>query len=93
MNVFLRYEWRPRAGGTEIAFEFNGNILDMTKAVGMLIQQAYGNACAEDRQFFKFACKQMMDDDCPVWHLERENVMTIDMKELRKQARGKTEQE
>ena len=85
MNSFLKYEWRPRVDGTEIVFKFNGNILDMTKGVGMLMQQAYGNARAEDRLFFKFACKQMMDDDSPVWHLERENVMMIDMKELRRQ--------
>ena len=93
MNKFLHYEWRPRADGTEIVFKFSGSIFDMMKAIGMLMQQAYGNACAKDRAFFKFACELMMDDDSSVWHLEKENVTTIDMKELRNQARAEAEQE
>lgn len=92
MNSFLKYEWRPHDGGTQVGVTFNGNLMDITKAVGMLIQQLYGNLRDEDKEFFRFMCKQMMDDDCPIWHPEQEKVTTIDLKELRKQMREEAEQ-
>ena len=92
MSSFLKYEWRPDDVGARIGFTFNGSAYDMVKAIGMLIQQAYGSIRAEDRDLFQFFCKRMMDDDCPIWHPEQEKVTTIDLKELRKQMREEAEQ-
>lgn len=52
MNSFLKYEWRPHDDGVQITFTFNGSVFDMVKAIGMLIEQVYGNIRAEDRDFF-----------------------------------------
>ena len=92
MSSFLKCEWRPHDGGVQIGFTFNGSAYDMTKAIGMLIQQAYENLHAEDRDLFRFLYRRMMDNDCPIWHPEQDKATIIDMKELRKQMREEAEQ-
>lgn len=84
MNSFLKYEWRPHDGGVQIAVTFEGSILDLLKATGMMIQHLYGNLKEEDKSFFRFMCKQMMDDDAPTWRPERNNAVTVDLKALKK---------
>lgn len=84
MSSFLKYEWRPNDGGVQIGVTFNGSVMDLIKAVGMLIQQLHGDLRDEDKKFFHFMCKRMMDDDSLIWHPERENKIVVDLKALKK---------
>ncbi|MBR3331663.1 MAG: hypothetical protein IKG25_10760 [Mogibacterium sp.] len=84
MSNFLSYEYRPHDGGVQITFAFEGTIVDATKAIGRLIQQFYGKLDDRIKPAFAFACKQLMDEDSPIWNPHDEETIIVDLKALKK---------
>lgn len=84
MNSFLKYEWRPHDGGTQIAFAFEGTVVDATAAVGRLIQQFYDKIDDREKPMFAFACMRLMDKDSPVWNPKAKETIIVDLKALKK---------
>lgn len=88
MNSFLKYEWRPRDGGEQIAFAFEGTTVDAVTAIGRMIQQFYDKTDDRAKPAFCFACKRLMDGDSPVWHPKDEETVIVDLKALKKTLEG-----
>lgn len=86
MNM-LKYEYREEKNKpTEIRLEACGNMVDMTAAVGRLIQQLYFKMPEILRPMFKHAMQHLPDDDSPIWNPDE--WIEIDMQALTAQIKG-----
>ena len=84
---YLKFEYRKEKNKpTEIRLEASGGIMDMTVALGRLIQQLYFKTPESLRPLFKHAIQHLPDDDSPIWKMDE--WIEVDMQALTAQIKG-----
>lgn len=79
----LLYEFKKTNFGSEITLETEGNAIELTAAVGRLMQQIYLNMDPLMAQIFRKACQVATADDSPIW--KPEEGIKIDLAALKRQ--------
>ena len=83
----LKYSFEKVKNGTEIRLEFQGNIIEVTEAIGRLIQQVFHKTPDEIRPAFRAAMQHVVAEDSPVWQQDGEECICVDVGALRRQQR------
>ena len=83
----LKYSFEKVKSGTQIRLEIQGNIVEVTEAIGRLIQQVFLKTPEEIRPAFRAAMQQVVAIDSPVWQPDGEKSICIDVGALRRQQR------
>lgn len=79
----LLYELKKTNIGTQITLETEGNAIELTSAVGRLMQQIYLNMDPFMAEVFRKACQAVTADDSPIW--KPEEGIKIDLAALKRQ--------
>lgn len=83
----LKYSYEKVKNGTQIRLEIQGNVVEVTAAIGRLIQHVFLNTPEEIRPAFRTAMQHVVAEDSPVWQPEGEESICIDVGALRRQQR------
>lgn len=73
--------------GISIGLEVQGDVIEVTAAIGRLIQQVFLKMPEEIRPAFRAAMQHVVAEDSPVWQPEDEEHICIDVGALRRQQR------
>lgn len=79
----LLYEYEKNEIGHRIKLETGGNFLELSSAVGRLMQQIFFNMPEPDRFIFQKACQIMTANDSSIW--KPEEGVKIDLAALERQ--------
>lgn len=83
----LKYSFERVKSGTQIRLEYEGNVVEITAAIGRLIQQVFLKTPEEIRPVFRAAMQHVVAEDSPVWQPDGEESICIDVGALRRQQR------
>lgn len=83
----LKYSFEKVKSGIQIGLEFQGNVIEVTEAIGRLIQQVFLKTPEEIRPVFRAAMQHVVAEDGPVWQPDGEESICIDVGALRRQQR------
>lgn len=83
----LRYSYEKVRNGISIGLEVQGDVIEVTAAIGRLIQQVFLKMPEEIRPAFRAAMQHVVAEDSPVWQPEGEESICIDVGALRRQQR------
>ena len=82
----LKYSYEKVENGTQIGLEIQGDSVEITAAIGRLIQQVFLRMPEEIRPAFRTAMQHVVAADSPVWQPDEESIC-IDVGALRRQKR------
>lgn len=83
----LKYSYEKVENGTQIGLEIQGDGVEITAAIGRLIQQVFLRMPEEIRPAFRTAMQHVVAADSPVWQPNGEESICIDVGALRRQQR------
>lgn len=83
----LRYSCEKVRNGISISLKYEGNVVELTAAIGRLIQQVFLKSPEEIRPAFRAAMQHVVAEDSPVWQPVGEESICIDVGALRRQQR------
>ena len=83
----LKYSYEKVKSGIQIGLEFRGDVVEITAAIGRLIQQVFLKMPDEIRPAFRATMQQVVAKDSPVWQPDGEESICIDVGALRRQQR------
>ena len=83
----LKYSFERVKSGTQIRLEYEDNVVEITAAIGRLIQQVFLKMPEEIRFMFRTAMQHVVAEDSPVWQPNGEESICIDVGALRRQQR------
>ena len=83
----LKYSFEKVKNGIQIGLEFQGDVVEITAAIGRLIQQVFLKMPEEIRPVFRAAMQHVAAEDSPVWQPDGEESICIDVGALRRQQR------
>ena len=83
----LKYSYEKVRDGISIGLEVQGDIIEVTAAIGRLIQQVFLKTPDEIRPVFRAAMQHVVAEDSPVWQQNGEECICVDVGALRRQQR------
>lgn len=83
----LKYSFEKVKNGIQIGLEVQGDVVEITAAIGRLIQQVFLKMPEEIRPAFRAAMQHVVAKGSPVWQPDGEESICIDVGALRRQQR------
>lgn len=83
----LKYSYEKVKNGIQIGLEVQGDVIEVSAAIGRLIQQVFLKTPEEIRPVFRAAMQHVVTEDSPVWQPDGEESICIDVGALRRQQR------
>ena len=83
----LRYSYEKARDDIGIGLEVEGDVIEVTAAIGRLIQQVFLKMPDEIRPAFRAAMQHVVTEGSPVWQQNGEECICVDVGALRRQQR------